>query len=106
MKSFSPGSDIFRWNSKIQSRVQSTTEEDEMYSTRCHVKSNLVKKVGLLGAKKIPRQFLYPVGSKLDAKFGLRQEDYQLPRLSIITCVGIGIHNLLHPGFSIKFLRN
>ena len=66
--------------------------------------AGLKQKVGLLGAKKIPRQFLYPVGSKLGAAFGLRQEDYQLPRLSIITYVGIGIYNLLHPGFSIKFL--
>ena len=45
MKSFSPGSDIFRWVSKIQSPVKSTTEEDEMYSTRGNVKSKLVKKV-------------------------------------------------------------
>ena len=66
--------------------------------------AGLKQKVGLLGAKKIPRQFLLPVGSKLGTRFGLRQEDYQLPRLSIVTCVGVGLYNLIHPGFSIKFL--
>ena len=66
--------------------------------------AGLKQKVGLLGAKKIPRQFLLPVGSKLGTKFGLREEDHQLPRLSIVTCVGVGLYNLIHPGFSIKFL--
>ena len=66
--------------------------------------AGLKQKVGLLGAKKIPRQFLYQVGSKLGTASGLREEDHQLPRLSIITCVGAGIYNLIHPGFSIKFL--
>ena len=62
------------------------------------------QKVGLMGARKIPRQFLCPLGSKLGAKFGLNEEDYQLPRLTIITAVGASIYNRLHPGFSIKFL--
>ena len=64
----------------------------------------LKQKVGILSAKKIPRQFLLPVGSRLGTKFGLAQEDHQLPRLSIISSVGIGMYNLIHPGFSIKFL--
>ena len=97
----------------------SKVSADEQYKTRqAHtiVMSRLVRnineqahaglkqKVGIIGAKKIPRQFLGPVGSKLGTRFGLRQEDHQLPRLSIITAVGASLYNQIHPGFSIKFL--
>ena len=67
--------------------------------------AGMKQKVGLLGARKIPRQFLFPLGSKLGTRFGIRQEDHHLPRLSIITCVGVGIYNTIHPGFSIRFLN-
>ena len=64
----------------------------------------LKQKVGLLGARKIPRQFLFPVGTRLGTKHGLPQDDHKLPRLSILATVGVGLYNLIHAGFSIKFL--
>ena len=66
--------------------------------------AGLKQKIGLLGAKKIPRQFLNPVGARLGTKYGLSQDDHNLPRLSILATVGVGLYNLIHPGFSIKFL--
>ena len=64
----------------------------------------LKQKVGLLGADKIPRQYLLPVGARLGNKHNLPLDDHKLPRLSILATLGVSLYNLIHAGFPIKFI--
>ena len=64
----------------------------------------LKQKVLILGDKKLPRQFLLPIGLRFGSKYQLPVEDHNLPRLSILVTLGVSLYNQIHAGFQLRYI--